>query len=61
MYGFILIAILGLLVVMLEKKENMLLNVNKTTQLYKIKSNNRVANNYIFLFQILIQENINLI
>ena len=51
MYGFILIAILGLLVVMAGKKENMLLNVNKTTQLYKIKENNRVANNYIFLFQ----------
>ena len=51
MYGAILITIMGLLVVMASKKEHMLLNVNKTTNLYKIKENNRVTNNYIFLFQ----------
>lgn len=33
------------------KKEYMLLNVNKTTQLYKIKEGNVVANNFLFLFQ----------
>lgn len=29
----------------------MLLNVNKTTQLYKIKEGNVVTNNFLFLFQ----------
>ncbi len=51
MYGAILLTIMGLLIVMAGKKEHMLLNINKTTQLYKIKENNTVANNYIFLFQ----------
>ncbi len=51
MYAVILTLIIGLLFVMGGKKEYMLLNVNKTTQLYKIKENNVVANNYLFLFQ----------
>ncbi len=29
----------------------MLLNINKTTELYKIKEDNEVANNFLFLFQ----------
>lgn len=33
-----------------SKKENMLLNVNKTTRLYKINDNSVVENDYIFLF-----------
>jgi len=51
MYAVSLTLILGLLFVMGGKKEYMLLNVNKTTQLYKIKENNLVANNFLFLFQ----------
>ncbi|WP_072682296.1 cytochrome c oxidase accessory protein CcoG [Arcobacter sp. LA11] len=51
MYAVSLVLILGLLFVMGGKKEYMLLNVNKTTQLYKIKENNLVANNFLFLFQ----------
>jgi cytochrome c oxidase accessory protein FixG len=34
-----------------SKKENMLLNINRTSQLYKIKSNGTVENSYVFLFQ----------
>jgi len=51
MYAAILIIIIGMLFVMGGKKEYMLLNVNKTTQLYKIKNNGVVANNYLLLFQ----------
>lgn len=51
MYTVALIIIIGLLFVMGGKKEYMLLNVNKTTQLYKIKEGNVVSNNFIFLFQ----------
>ncbi|RLA74615.1 MAG: cytochrome c oxidase accessory protein CcoG, partial [Epsilonproteobacteria bacterium] len=51
MYAAILIIIIGMLFVMGGKKEYMLLNINKTTQLYKIKANNEVANNYVLLFQ----------
>jgi cytochrome c oxidase accessory protein FixG len=51
-YGVALTAALIGLLVMGSKKENMLLNINRTTQLYKIKDNgNRVNNAYIFLFQ----------
>jgi polyferredoxin len=32
-------------------KENMLLNVNKTTRLYKVLDNGVVQNDYLFLFQ----------
>jgi len=51
MYAAALIIVLGLLFVMGGKKEYMLLNVNKTTQLYKIKENNVVTNNFVLLFQ----------
>jgi len=51
MYSVALIIIIGLLFIMGGEKEHMLLNINKTTQLYKIKENNKVANNFLFLFQ----------
>ena len=51
MYAAALLIVLALLFVMGGKKEYMLLNVNKTTQLYKIKENNLVANNFVLLFQ----------
>ncbi len=34
-----------------SKKEHMLLNINRTSQLYKIEPNGIVKNSYIFLFQ----------
>jgi hypothetical protein len=40
-----------MLFVMGGTKEYMLLNINKTTQLYKIKAENEVVNNYVLLFQ----------
>ena len=51
MYAVALLAIIGMLFVMGGEKEYMLLNVNKTTQLYKTKKDNEVVNNYILLFQ----------
>jgi cytochrome c oxidase accessory protein FixG len=51
LYIVALTIILALLFVMGGEKEYMLLNVNKTTQLYKVKENNEVTNNYLFLFQ----------
>ena len=51
MYAAALIIIVGMLFVMGGKKEYMLLNINKTTQLYKIKENNVVVNNFLLLFQ----------
>lgn len=51
MYTVALVVVIGLLFVMGGKKEYMLLNVNKTTQLYKIKENNEVSNNFLLLFQ----------
>lgn len=51
MYSIVLLIIVGLLFVMGGKKEYMLLNVNKTTQLYKIKEDNEVSNNFLLLFQ----------
>ena len=51
MYAVALLAVVGLLFVMGGEKEYMLLNVNKTTQLYKVKENNVVANNFLLLFQ----------
>ncbi|MDY0237741.1 MAG: FixG Ig-like domain-containing protein, partial [Campylobacterales bacterium] len=41
---------LSLLVFMSGKKEHMLLNINRTTQLYKIKDDS-IENLYTFLFQ----------
>ena len=51
MYAVALLIVIALLFVMGGKKEYMLLNVNKTTQLYKVKENNVVANNFLLLFQ----------
>lgn len=51
MYLAILLIIIALMFVMGGKKEYMLLNINKTTQLYKIKENNTVTNNFLLLFQ----------
>ena len=51
MYAVALFLIIGGLVVMSGTKEYMLLNVNKTTQLYKVKEGNLVENNFILLFQ----------
>ncbi len=51
-YGFALVATLIGLFWMGSTKEYMLLNINRTTQLYKIKDDGqRVTNAYIFLFQ----------
>lgn len=51
MYAIALSLILVALVLMSGTKEYMLLNVNKTTQLYKINEDKSVVNNYLFLFQ----------
>jgi len=51
MYFVALCIIVGMLFVMGGKKEYMLLNVNKTTQLYKIRDNGEIANNFVLLFQ----------
>ena len=50
-YGVVLVIILVALFVMGSKKENMLLNINKNTRLYKIIDDGKVQNDYIFLFQ----------
>jgi cytochrome c oxidase accessory protein FixG len=51
MYIVLLIGIVGMMFKMGSTKENMLLNINRTTQLYSIKKNNIVDNNYIFLIK----------
>ena len=51
MYFVALITVIGVLFVMGGEKEHMLLNINKTTELYKVKENNVVANNLLLLFQ----------
>jgi len=51
MYGVALVLIVGMLFVMGGKKEHMLLNINKTTQLYIIGEENKISNNFVFLFQ----------
>ncbi len=50
-YFTVLSIVLVALFVMGSKKEHMLLNVNKTTRLYKIKPDGSVENDYLFLFQ----------
>ncbi len=50
-YFTVLAIVLGMLFFMGSKKEHMLLNVNKTTRLYKIYPDGRVENDYVFLFQ----------
>ena len=51
LYTGILLIVLALLFLMGGEKEHMLLNINKTTQLYKIDEENKVTNNFLFLFQ----------
>jgi cytochrome c oxidase accessory protein FixG len=51
MYSVALLLVVVLLFVMGGEKEYMLLNINKTTQLYKVKEDGVVANNYVLLFQ----------
>jgi cytochrome c oxidase accessory protein FixG len=46
--GVILIVLVALVSVTM-KKENMILNINRTTQLYNIEKDNSVTNSYIFL------------
>jgi cytochrome c oxidase accessory protein FixG len=51
-YAVMLTLALFMLFYMGSEKEHMLLNINRTTQLYSIKENgNRVTNNYTMLFQ----------
>ncbi len=51
--GYIAVLTLTLigLIAMSTTKEYMLLNINKTTELYSIKKDNIVQNSYVFLFQ----------
>ena len=57
MYAVALVIIVGMLFVMGGKKEYMLLNINKTTELYKIRDHGVVANNFVLLFQNTQKEN----
>lgn len=49
-YVIILALVLALLFIVGSKKETMLLNINRTTELYEIRSHHIVDNNYIMLF-----------
>jgi len=49
-FGALFLVLVGLFM-MGSTKENMLLNVNKSTRLYKITDDGKVQNDYIFLFQ----------
>jgi cytochrome c oxidase accessory protein FixG len=49
-YMVVLSIVFGLLLFMSTKKEYMLLNINRTTQLYKVQED-RIENAYTFLFQ----------
>ena len=49
-YFTVLAIVLVALFVMGSKKEHMLLNVNKTTRLYKVLDHGAVENDYLFLF-----------
>ncbi len=51
MYAFALVVVIGLLFMMSREKEHMLLNINKSTQLYMVDENNVVSNNFVLLFQ----------
>jgi len=50
-YIVIMVIVFAALLVMGSKKEHMLLNINKTTELYTVKDNGSVENHYTFLFQ----------
>ncbi len=49
-YFTVLAIVLAALFMMGSKKEHMLLNINKTTRLYKILDDGGVENDYVFLF-----------
>ncbi|MCG3695522.1 cytochrome c oxidase accessory protein CcoG [Aliarcobacter butzleri] len=51
MYFVALLIVISLLFVIGGEKEHMLLNVNKTTELYKVKEDKVVTNNFLLLFQ----------
>jgi len=51
LYGVVLIGLTISLFIVGSQKEFMLLNINRTTQLYKVKENGVVNNAYTFLFQ----------
>ena len=50
-YAVALTVVFVALLIMGTKKEHMLLNINKTAQLYRFTYDGRVVNDYIFLFQ----------
>lgn len=50
-YMAVLLSVLVLLIVMGSTKEMMLLNINRTTELYELKPHGIVENNYTMLFQ----------
>jgi cytochrome c oxidase accessory protein FixG len=49
-YGVVLLIAFSLLMFMSTKKEHMLLNINRTTRLYKVQDD-KIQNAYTFLFQ----------
>lgn len=50
-YSAIMALALVALLIMGSNKEHMLLNINRSTELYQIKEDNTVTNSYTFLFQ----------
>lgn len=50
-YAGVLLAVLVMMFVMGSQKENMLLNINKDTRLYKVLDDGSVENSYLGLFQ----------
>ncbi len=50
-YMVVLTGVFIALIAMSTTKEHMLLNINKTTELYNIKKDGAVDNSYVFLFQ----------
>lgn len=50
-YLIILCVVLAAAVLMSGKKENMLLNINRTSELYKVLDQGEVENSYVFLVQ----------
>jgi len=50
-YSVALTIVFAALLVMGTKKEHMLLNINKTAQLYRFTHDGRIVNDYTFLFQ----------
>ncbi len=50
-YSVVLAIVFAGLIYMGGKKEYMLLNINRASELYSVKENNLVENSYVFLFQ----------